>query len=239
MQEKLNVGRVISRVFQLYGQQFALLVPAALIVFLPVAIVDAAITDAQGFSVGAILLIAISGAVALVGTFWYQGVVVESVRDSLDGVRDFSLGQLFRSVTPVIGALILAGILAGIAIAFGFVLLVVPGLLLLTWWALLAPVIVIERAGVGAAFGRSRSLVRGNGWAVFAVLVLLIIVGAVVSAIFGVLTVVLGDNPVVDAVVTLVAQALTAPLDALAASIMYFELKRIRGRGRPGGRDLA
>ena len=44
--------------------------------------------------------------------------------------------------------LVFTGILAGIAIGIGFVLLIVPGLFLLTIWALVAPVIVIERKGV-------------------------------------------------------------------------------------------
>ena len=52
--------------------------------------------------------------------------------------------------------LLVAGLLAGICIALGFVLLIVPGLVLLTIWAVIAPVIVIERTGALEAFGRSR-----------------------------------------------------------------------------------
>ena len=55
----------------------------------------------------------------------------------------------------------------------GLVLLVVPGLFLITIWAVIAPVIVLERAGVFESFGRSRHLVKGNGWQVFGVLVIL------------------------------------------------------------------
>ena len=39
------------------------------------------------------------------------------------------------------------------------VLLIVPGLILLTIWAVIAPVIVVERSGVIDAFRRSRELV--------------------------------------------------------------------------------
>ena len=74
-------------------------------------------------------------------------MVVEAAQDILDGRRDHTVGSLLRSVTPVIGALIVAGILAGIAIGIGLLLLIVPGLFLLTIWAVIAPVIVIERSG--------------------------------------------------------------------------------------------
>ena len=59
----------------------------------------------------------------------------------------------------------MAGILAGIAIGIGLLfLLFAPGLFLLTIWAVLAPVIVIERVGAIESFGRSRGLVRGERW---------------------------------------------------------------------------
>ena len=54
----------------------------------------------------------------------------------------------------------------------GFILLIIPGLFLIVIWSVVAPVVVLERPGVFAAFGRSRELVRGNGWNVFAVIVL-------------------------------------------------------------------
>jgi len=109
----------------------------------------------------------------------------------------------------------------------------VPGLVLLTWWALLAPVIVVERAGVGAAFGRSRALVRGNGWQVFGVIVLLAILQTVVSAFFGALVSGSSESPFAAALAGLVGSALVAPLTALAASTMYFELRRMRAESDP------
>ena len=235
MRQKLDVGQILRRVFQLYGQQLGVLLPAALIVFLPIAIINGAIGQGgQGTSGGAILLTLVAAAIAFVGGFWYQGVVVEAVRDILDGKRDLSLADLFRSVTPVLGALILAGILGGLGIAVGLLLLVVPGLVLLTWWALLAPVIVVERVGVGTAFGRSRELVRGNGWQVFGVIVVLAILQAVVSAFFGALASGYSDDSGLAAgLASLLGSALVAPLSALAASIMYFQLKGTGDRPAP------
>ena len=73
-------------------------------------------------------------------------------------------------IRPVAGAAIVASLLATLGIVFGLVLLVVPGLLLATRWALILPVIVVERRTWRDSFGRSRELVRGFGWRVFGVL---------------------------------------------------------------------
>jgi hypothetical protein len=73
-------------------------------------------------------------------------------------------------VKPQLVAIVVAGVLAGIGIFVGLILLVVPGLILMTWWVLIIPVIVLERTNAGASFGRSRELVRGYGWRVFGVI---------------------------------------------------------------------
>jgi len=61
----------------------------------------------------------------------------------------------------------------------------VPGLWLITIWAVIVPVIVLENAGVFASFGRSQQLARGNGWHVFGTLVLVFIIMLVVDIILG------------------------------------------------------
>jgi len=168
MNAKLDTGRVFERIFQIYGNQFTLLFPAALVLFIPVAIVDGLL-----YSGGGALAYILASVIAAIASYWYQGMVVEAVVDILDGRRDQTVGGLFSSASPFIWPLIAAGILAGLGVAIGLVLLIVPGLILLTWWAVIIPTIVIDKTGVFPAFGRSRQLVRDNGWRVFGVLVVL------------------------------------------------------------------
>ena len=227
MNGKLVVADVFDRVFGVYRDQFTLLVPAALIVFVPVAIVNGVLRESGG--VGLALLAVVIGAIA---TYWFQGMVVEAVHDIMDGRRDHDVGSLVRSVAPVIGPLLVAGILGGLAIGIGFVLLIVPGLFLLTIWALLAPVIVVERVGAIDSFGRSRALVRGHGWQVFAVLVVLLLVKLVLSTVVAAVAVGITDSVVTYALADLVTNVLIAPLSAIAAAVMYFQLLRLHGEAR-------
>jgi hypothetical protein len=133
------------------------------------------------------------------------------------------VGQLLRAVTPVLGQLILVGIVAGVAIVIGFILIIVPGLILITIWSVAAPVVVLERPGGLRALGRSRELVRGNGWHVFGVILVLGILVVVAGSALEVAADSAGTG--VGIVVRVIVGVLTAPLSALAASVLYFELR--------------
>jgi hypothetical protein len=225
MNGKLDVARVFERIFEIYRDQFTLLIPAALVVFVPVAIISGLIYAGDVGILGALIV----AAIGTIATYWFQGMVVEAARDILDGRRDHSVGSLVRAVVPVLGPLIVAGILAGIAIGIGLLLLIVPGLFLLTIWAVLAPVIVIERKDAMSSFGRSRELVRGHGWQVFGVIVVLFIVQFVVTAVIQALATSVADSVVGFSVADLIVRLLVAPLSALAAAVLFFELKAMRG----------
>src|SRR4051794_17100606 len=119
---KLDTSAVFEKLFSVYRDQFTIFVPAALLIFVPVALLQGLAVGTGGFG-----FFVLGPLLSLVGSFLLQGVVVEAVRDIQDGRRDFALGDLFRSVGPVLGMLIGAGVLAGLGIAVGLVLLIVPG----------------------------------------------------------------------------------------------------------------
>jgi hypothetical protein len=231
MNAKLDTGRVFERVFKIYGDQFTLLIPAALVLFIPVAILNG-----LAWTTGGVLAFALSSLIAAIATYWFQGMVVEAVVDILDGRRDQTVGGLFSSASPFIWRLFGAGILAGIGVTIGLILIILPGLYLLTIWAVIVPAIVIDRLGVLDSFGRSRALVRGDGWRVFGVIVVLFLIqlifGGVVKGIAGSISDSFGGFAVGD----LIVRVLIAPLSAIAATVLYVELRRLRGE--PLAEDL-
>ncbi len=208
---------LIRRVFDIYVDQASVLMPAAAVVFVITGIVSALLVAASSALAVVALLI------SLVASTLFTGMVVELVADVQDGRRDASVGQLLRAVTPVLGQLILVGIVAGIGIVIGFILVVIPGLILLTIWAVFAPVIVLERPPGLKALGRSRELVRGNGWQVFGVIFALFILVVVLSGV--VEAAANSASTGVGIVVRVIVGVLTAPISALAASVLYFELR--------------
>jgi hypothetical protein len=148
-----------------------------------------------------------------------------------DGERRFEALWTLEAPAVVDAARAGASILAGLGVTVGLILLIVPGLILLTLWALVAPVVVIERPGVIASLGRSRELVRGNGWTVFGVIVVLFLISFIVSAVVSAIAVAIAGDVAGQLIGNLLANVLIAPLSALAASVMYFQLR--------GGREGA
>jgi hypothetical protein len=214
----LSPGDIIGRAFGIYRDQIGVLLPAALVVF--------AINAVVGWVFDSGLLTLVAALVSLVLAILYDGMVVQLVRDVQDGRRDSSVGELFSSVSPVLAPLILVSILGGLGIGIGFVLCIVPGLFLLTFWSVVAPVTVIERPGVIGAFGRSWELVRGYAWPVFGTIVLvflLVLAASVAAALIGLA---LGD--VGRAVLSWIFNALTQPVAALTTSVLYFTLLQVR-----------
>jgi hypothetical protein len=225
MNAKLDTGRVFERIFQIYGEQFTLLIPAALVLFLPVAILNGILLDSGGVLVGLATV-----AISLIATYWFQGMVVEAVVDILDGRRDHSVGSLFSSASPFIGTLIGAGILATLIVIVGFILIIIPGLIALTFLAVVAPAVVIERAGVTGSLSRSRELVSGNAWRVFGVIVVLFLLTAIIGSILNAIGGSISDSFVGYALGDLVGRVLLSPLSAIAATVLFVELRRSKGQ---------
>src|SRR6266705_1253193 len=81
--------------------------------------------------------------------------LITGVQDVRDGRVDLDLGETVRAAGPYILPVIGASILAGIGVTIGFFLLIVPGFILLTYWCLIVPFIVLGGAGVFQSFGHS------------------------------------------------------------------------------------
>jgi len=226
MNKKIDVGGTLSEVFSIYGANAGVLLPVAFWLFLVVAILN-------GIAGSSLILILLASVVGIAAGTLYQGTVVNLVRDVQDGQRDFSAGELLSSATPFIAPLIGAGILAGIAIGIGLFLLIVPGLFLLTIWAVIAPVIVVEKSPVMAAFGRSRELVKGNGWPVFGAIVVAFVIVIVGGLVFGAIAAGIADGPLLRIVFSALASTITAPISALVAAVLYYRLRGVESVAAP------
>jgi hypothetical protein len=229
----VTIGTVLDEAWTLYTKHFVRLFLIAFAVYLVLNLLSALLgvsLDDEGL--GLVLFSLLSAAISIVGYFWVQGALVEATADIHDGKQDLEFAETFARVRPLLPALIVAGILAGLGILVGLILLIVPGLYLLTRWALIVPVIVLEKRSAGDSFGRSHELVRGNGWTVFGLVVVVFLLGAIVSGIVsGLLRAALNDflgiwlgNTVANAIVT--------PFFAVALTVAYLQLTR-RGEAEP------
>ena len=210
---------LIGEAWELYKAHWRHLLTFSFVVYAGVAVISALLTLALTW-LGAIL----AAIVSLIAFFWLQAALVKAVDDVRDGRADLSLGETFAQAREQLGSVAVAAILAGLGIIVGLILLIVPGLVLLTWWAVIIPVVVLENRSAGEAFTRSRELVRGHGWRVFAVIVLMVLLligfGIVLSLIL---------TPLADwlqsFVSRIVSDTLTAPFVAVVLTLLYFRLR--------------
>jgi hypothetical protein len=135
--------------------------------------------------------------------------------------QDRTLSGLWKSLGPALAPLVWVSLIAAAGVAAGLIMLIIPGLIILTLWIVAPPVTVVEKPGVFASLSRSRELVRGNGLRVFLFLVLL---GMLVffAAMFGaVVALPFGTGTVGAAVGTFILSAAINPLTAIGPAALY------------------
>lgn len=217
--KRIGVGDVVGETLSVYRQNVGPLLGSAIAVFVVVGLVAGIL---QG--TGGVILGLLAAALRLAGHALYTGFVVKLVQDVRDGRRDETVGELFSAAMPFILALIGFGVLFGIAVTIGFILLIVPGLILITFWSLGAPAIVVEGIGPIEAFGRSWRLVRGNAWQVFGVLVVVLLIVIGIGIVLAAIATPIGDGEAATWIASIVSTTITAPIFSIAVTILYFEL---------------
>jgi hypothetical protein len=209
---------VLGEAWQMYKAHARHLLAIAFVIYLAAAVI-AALLALIGGTFGAVL----GSLVEIIAAFLLQATLVKAVQDVRDGRVDMSLGETVRAATPYLWAVVGASILAGIAITIGLILIIVPGLYLITIWAVIVPVIVLEQSGVMASFGRSHQLVRGRGWHVFGTLVLAWLILLAVNLILGLVFTAL-PNALGRGLSSIISGTIVAPFVALVVTLVYYRL---------------
>ena len=213
-----------------YRRHWAFLVPAAIVVLLPQSLADAFLegfhvehlkTVADFANIGAALL---TTAVNLFGQAVYAGLAAAAVIDWRAGRPLPPLSQLVRALP--LGRLVVLDIVITVLTAIGFVLLIVPALIVLTYIAISPAILKIEHLGVENALARSIALVRGSARRVF-----VIVVGAIALSEAAVqLAAVPFDGWVTLAVVNLLAEGIFQPIEGLAIALVAIHLLELHGQ---------
>ena len=133
-------------------------------------------------------------------------------------------------VLPVVAA---AQIVAAFGTGFGFVLLIVPGVLLLARWAVVAQTAALEDVNWITALRRSAELTTGSYLHVLGLLISVGVINVVVARVGSALS---GSGASVGAVIAgIVFEMITLSFAALTSAMLYFDL---RARKRCCGAQL-
>ncbi len=175
----MSPKRIYRQTLRKFTERAGFLLLVGLLVFVPLGLLDALANRVEaidvsrlgdlGYLATAALAVAfvLQAATGLLGEVFYSGAVALTLAHARHGHKP-TLREIAGSLAY--GRLIAVDLMFGVAVAIGLVLLVVPGVVLFTWFALAGPLVEIEGDGVRASLTRSRKLVRGHFWAVLVVL---------------------------------------------------------------------
>lgn len=212
---------IIHQTWRLYLRCWRPLLGLAAVVFGPATL---AIVGLQGLGLPPLLAsVPVTFAALAIG----HGALVWSVDRSCAHGTPPPMREALGQAGQRWATLIIGTVLAAISICLGLVALIVPGLVLLTWWMLLLPVLMLERAPLWVAFRRARSLVLGHGWPVLGVACLTLLIQLAFSLALGLVLTPL-DSSSADALGAAVGNTLAAPFVAIAWTLTYHALRTNR-----------
>jgi len=218
---------VLAEAWGLYRRFAAHFLTIAFVLYLVTAIVVAVLTVSAG-ATGYFL----AAVIEFIAAFLVQAAMIKAVQDVRDGRADLSIGGTISAAAPFVLPVAGASLLAGIGIGAGLVLLVVPGLILLTYWSLIVPTIVVGESGAMAAFGKSWRAISGHFWQAFGTYVLVFLIWIAVNIALG-LALLAAPAAIRSFVSSVVAGTLLAPFYALVVTLVYYRLSEAHAGAVP------
>jgi hypothetical protein len=248
----MTTGELLDQTFRLYRTNFPLFVGIAALPNLGVLAVGVitdgfrqtgALTSTRGSSA---IIAAVVGAIVMYVV--YLAAIAASQAATVAAVsavhldKPITIGESFSRIKKQLPRLM--GVMIGtwIGIGLGFLLLIIPGIILSLKWALAIPVAVVENASLSVATSRSSDLTQGHRGRVFVIaflcLVLIYIVTIIINfpvlAVAGANAARHGTMPFwlkgVARVCAFISGSLVGPVLTIAFSLMYFD-ERVRKEG--------
>ncbi|HTO63381.1 MAG TPA: hypothetical protein VMM15_19230 [Bradyrhizobium sp.] len=221
----LRVGDVLSKAFSVFGNRlvsFLLLALVPLIPLLAVGFSTPAGSQLLGLTAQRVVTWGgLSGALAFVLGLVAQAMILYGAFQEMAG-RSFSVAQSFgvglARLLPLCCVAFLSALFTGVA----FLLLFVPGVIVLCMLYVAIPVCVIERPGIFASLDRSATLTKGSRWQIFGLLVLTSIVSGIAQFV---LEKVLGVATIWGTLFNFGWQVVATSFNAVLVAVVYRELR--------------
>lgn len=228
-QPRFNTGRAVKRATELLKRDpLKLVLWSVVFAGLP----DAAMTYVSNHafraenafaSPTAWLLLAATALASMLGLVALQAVIARRIASDHGGSRAYSGEAAFGGPSDYL-ALATLGVVTSLGILAGFILLVIPGIILSLAWIVVTPVMVIERLGVMDSIRRSNSLTGNAKGPIFSLWVATGVIGGGASWLLGLMTKAL-DISVVTQISGPALQVVVGLINSVLAVAIYQELR--------------
>jgi hypothetical protein len=238
----LSFAELLDLSFQVLRDNFVLLVGISLVVWLPYGVLTE-FASPRSIATSVVLLVALTALVPL-----GNAAVLSAIADAyLD--RPTTVQSAYRTVLPIFVPFIGTWIVLELLIAVGILLLVVPGLYFGVCWALVLPVMVVERRFGFNALSRSRALVRGKWWVTLGIVLVSYFVAEIPVWALGLLWI---QIPILGKLLSAATSAAALTYPTIVLVVYYFDRRcrledfdlrllaeHIRAEGAPGAAAVA
>ncbi|MCI3134889.1 hypothetical protein [Phenylobacterium aquaticum] len=227
--ERLDIGRVLRTTVEVTRRNLGpMLLLAAIFGSLPALVIDFAAALAHVPAQSVSLL---DRSVSLVLGVILQGALIHLTLTDLDG-RQSTWTQGASAGLKTFRGLLGISFIVGAGVFLGFILFVVPGVMLGVMWCVAGPVLVSERRSLSPAFTRSATLTRGHRWTILALLMIywfsVALIVLVVSFGLGVLIGIFADAGSATLVGTALASLIMGLVNGPIFAVLYTELRRLK-----------
>jgi MFS family permease len=235
-----SVGELLTDAFELYRRHWQNLFLIVAVIAIPLSFLQVLVGDfwirqglteeelrngvevtVNGAFVGGILASFVVAITSILMWTVLTGAITRAAAGTFLG-RDLDIGESYRYGFARFWSIVLVGLLSGLAIAVGFLLLIVPGFIVLTFLTCAIPALVIEDKRGREALRRSWNLVRGRGWPVFGTILVAFLINGIVNSL---LTAPFGDNWAARSIGASIASIITMPYMALVGVFIYLDVR--------------
>lgn len=250
---QFDIGRVINRTFAAIKNKPVIFVVTSLIVIgIPMFLIgllpmfmglNSGIENnpdaIENMVTGTIIASVVTGIFLLVASVILQGALIFAAVRDFNG-EDATLGEAFRIGLRYFFPLLGMGILIGLGVMAGFLLLIVPGVLIALGWSIAAPIMIVEEKSITDAIGRSWELTKGYKRWILLLWIILMIISLVIGGVLGAFTLIAGDPTTVllegasnsyyitSSIFSALSQAITTMISTAGVAAVYYDIRQIK-----------
>lgn len=227
---EFTVGSVLSRTMSVLLKKPILFIVLTLIGLIPATIIVGLLmlSALKSESPGMVIFFGLLGAIiSWILALILQAAVAYGVFKVLHGENagfGSALGRGFASA----GTLLPLSIIVGICVGVGYLLLIIPGIIISCILAVVVPVCVVEKRGVFECMGRSAELTKGNRLKVFAVFFIVGLVILIINKLIMPAIVIALPGSLMTAIISIILLVIPQTYQSVMTSIIYYDLRAVK-----------
>ncbi len=216
-----SFGETIGKGFNLYFDNFLYVIGISLILYLPAYYLGffAKPPETDDFNMKQFYVL-----LYFIITGYFLSAFITNIVSKKYLGKTLSMSDYFLASFPLLTSIFLLALLETVLTILGFILLVVPGLILAVGYSVSMNILVVERLSAVESLKRSWRLTQGKRWRIFGLIILYGVTNFLLT--YSIVTMLAGDYyPYVYDITGYILSALLGPIGPCIFVVVYFNLR--------------